>query len=87
MIQGSQEVRPLELLARSSNIPDNVTHHKAALIVLNQPIADLALLARIWENTEYRVCADGGANRLYELFSGKDSGQRDLYVRGTVKRP
>ncbi|KAE9962717.1 hypothetical protein BLS_010105 [Venturia inaequalis] len=42
----------------------------ADLIILNQPIQDFETLKRIWSHTRYRICADGGANRLYHLLSG-----------------
>jgi hypothetical protein len=39
-----------------------------ALIVLNQPFT-FPLLQRLWKSTDWRCCADGGGNRLYDLFS------------------
>ncbi|KAK9446707.1 thiamine pyrophosphokinase [Limtongia smithiae] len=39
-----------------------------ALIILNQPIADLDMLARVWRNAAVVACADGGANRLYDAL-------------------
>ncbi|KAH8155247.1 uncharacterized protein LAJ45_00256 [Morchella importuna] len=36
-----------------------------ALLILNQEITDLELFENIWANSSFRVCADGGANRLY----------------------
>ncbi|TEB34656.1 thiamine pyrophosphokinase Thi80 [Coprinellus micaceus] len=39
-----------------------------ALIVLNQPFT-FPLLQRLWKSTGWRCCADGGGNRLYDLFS------------------
>ncbi|KAH0612539.1 uncharacterized protein H6S33_008919 [Morchella sextelata] len=36
-----------------------------ALLILNQEISDLELFGNIWANSSFRVCADGGANRLY----------------------
>lgn len=47
----------------------------AALIILNTPIHTIdkeencelpAVLKVLWESSTYRICADGGANRLYE---------------------
>jgi thiamine pyrophosphokinase len=54
---------------------------KPALIILNQPIADTTILDRLWSHTSYRLCADGGANQLYDLFVQNDSSQLDQYVR------
>ena len=81
MVLETQEVWPLELLTRGDSASGKVDRQNTAVIILNQPIADIELLARIWANTEYRVCADGGANRLFDLFSEKDSDDRDSYVR------
>ncbi|KEY71802.1 hypothetical protein S7711_06554 [Stachybotrys chartarum IBT 7711] len=46
-----------------------------ALLILNQPIRNVAGLRRLWKNSTVRVAADGGANRLHELssFRGKYS--------------
>lgn len=43
---------------------------KSALIVLNQPFS-LGLFWRLWKASSWRACADGGANRLHDLFSGE----------------
>lgn len=50
---------------------------KSALIILNQPFS-LGLLWRVWKASSWKACADGGANRLYDLFSG---GLEDLRIR------
>ncbi|CAD0110434.1 unnamed protein product [Aureobasidium uvarum] len=52
---------------------------KPALIILNQPIADRRVLGRLWRHTSYRLCADGGANQLYDLFTQNDPSQLDQY--------
>lgn len=41
-----------------------------ALIILNQPFSR-ELLIRVWNACIWRACADGGANRLYDLFDDK----------------
>jgi thiamine pyrophosphokinase len=48
---------------------ENVTRIGAefALIILNQPFS-FALLRRVWSSSGWRCCADGGANRLYDLL-------------------
>ncbi|KAK7204266.1 thiamine pyrophosphokinase [Myxozyma melibiosi] len=46
-----------------------------ALIILNQPINDLAMLKRVWDNATVRACADGGANRLFHALD-KSSRQK-----------
>lgn len=54
---------------------------RSALLILNQPIPDFALLDRLWQNSGFRICADGGANRLYDVFSGHLEKYRNDYVR------
>lgn len=50
------------------------------LIILNQPLQDFETFKRIWSHTRYRICADGGANRLYDLFSGSIEKHRTEFV-------
>lgn len=38
-----------------------------ALIILNQPFS-IELLNILWNNSRWHCCADGGANRLYDVF-------------------
>ena len=52
---------------------------KLALIIVNQPFT-LGLLWRLWKTSSWRACADGGANRIHDLFSGELEGLRDRYV-------
>ncbi|KAH0585417.1 hypothetical protein H2248_008658 [Termitomyces sp. 'cryptogamus'] len=54
-----------------------------ALIILNQPFS-LELLDRIWNSCIWRACADGGANRLYDLFSD-DPESRTVYLPHLIK--
>ncbi|KAF2683980.1 thiamine pyrophosphokinase-like protein 1 [Lentithecium fluviatile CBS 122367] len=54
------------------------------LLILNQPIADFPVFARLWRNTKYRICADGGANRLYDMFEGKLEKQRADYLPNAI---
>ncbi|GAA95730.1 hypothetical protein E5Q_02387 [Mixia osmundae IAM 14324] len=44
--------------------PGRPPHELIALIILNTPITDTATFRQIWFKASYRVCADGGANRL-----------------------
>jgi len=48
---------------------------KSALVILNQPFS-LGLLWKLWKASSWKACADGGANRLYDLFSGELQGLR-----------
>ena len=52
--------------------------NKLALILLNQPFS-LGLLWRLWKASSWKACADGGANRLYDLFSGELEHLRTRY--------
>lgn len=38
------------------------------LVLLNQPITDMELFKRAWTFCERRICADGGANRLFDAL-------------------
>lgn len=50
------------------------------LLILNQPISNFVVFAQLWSRTGYRLCADGGANRLYDMFCGELEARRDAYV-------
>lgn len=43
-------------------------HSKSALLILNQKITIPDIFQNLWKNYNVHVCADGGANRLYEYF-------------------
>jgi len=58
---------------KSANPPD--------LLILNQPITDFATFSRLWKHTKYRICADGGANRLHDMFTGDLEDKKARYVR------
>ena len=55
---------------------------KTALIILNQPFS-LGLLWKLWKASSWRACADGGANRLYDSFSGDLRDLRNRYFLST----
>lgn len=56
-----QAIQPFRFL--DTSVADN-----CVLILLNQSFAKLNLI-RFWKATELHICADGGANRLYDFFS------------------
>jgi len=41
------------------------------LIILNQPFS-VSLFDRLWNSCKWHYCADGGANRLYDLFENPE---------------
>ncbi|KZF20736.1 Thiamin pyrophosphokinase [Xylona heveae TC161] len=55
------EWRPVEYMKQGSKA-------KFALLILNQPITDIPVFERLWENAAVKICADGGANRLHDLL-------------------
>jgi thiamine pyrophosphokinase len=77
-VSTTDDLTPARFLAEefhpegSANPPD--------LLILNQPITHFDAFARLWKHTSYRVCADGGANRLFDMFEGDLAVQRESYV-------
>ncbi|KAJ9619175.1 thiamine pyrophosphokinase [Taxawa tesnikishii (nom. ined.)] len=69
MSKQDYEVRLTEFLTRDVS----PRAQKPALIILNQPIADVEILSRLWDHTSYHLCADGGANQLYDLLKAKET--------------
>ncbi|CCK68838.1 thiamine diphosphokinase KNAG_0B03980 [Huiozyma naganishii CBS 8797] len=53
---------------------------RSALIILNQRISLGELFLAAWSAKTIRICADGGANRLYEFFEGYDVTLRQNYI-------
>lgn len=53
-----------------------------ALIIVNQPITRLDTLRRAWYASSVRLCADGGANRLYDALA---PAERDLLLPTVIK--
>lgn len=72
------EVFPAKFLAES--LHPEASAHPPDLLILNQPIAHFDVFARLWKHTGYRICADGGANRLFDMFKGGREEQRGRYV-------
>ena len=49
------------------------------LLILDQPISSIELVRQLWSSCFVRICADGGANRLYGLLG--DDNARGNFVR------
>jgi len=80
----AMEYRPGAFLEAHNGRPD------AYLIILNAPIQNVAVLQRVWANSAFRLCADGGANRLHDLFGGRKGSSaaprhRDAFVSIVLK--
>ncbi|KAJ1566747.1 hypothetical protein HK096_000496, partial [Nowakowskiella sp. JEL0078] len=57
-----------------------------ALVILNQPICSLTLFKKIWDSVSVRICADGGANRLFDSFESDEERKEFLpdYIHGDL---
>lgn len=76
---GVRHFQPLHLFTEeSSPAPDS----RPCLILLNQALSGLeGVLTKHWHKFYLHVCADGGANRLYDSVS---EGSRDQYIPHTI---
>ncbi|KZT25563.1 Thiamin pyrophosphokinase [Neolentinus lepideus HHB14362 ss-1] len=72
----------LPFLDSLSNI--STTEGKYALIILNQPFS-FPLLSRIWKACQWRCCADGGTNRLYDLLTSTQGQDVNSYLPDLIK--
>ena len=84
MAMDEERVFDLSLHLAQSDAPWDET--SPDLLILNQPISDFAVFTRLWSRSRYRLCADGGANRLYDMFNGELEAQRADYVCGPSLR-
>ncbi|KAJ2851319.1 thiamine pyrophosphokinase [Coemansia brasiliensis] len=79
-----------EILHRGSFwlYPDNETawpeDKELALMILNEPIphSGSPLFARLWTRAKYRICIDGGGNRLYDF--GKAENTLEQFIPDAV---
>jgi thiamine pyrophosphokinase len=74
----SVDLYPAKFLAE--NIHPEISSTPPDLLILNQPIAHFGAFSRLWKHSRYRICADGGANRLFDMFDGDLKEQREQYV-------
>ncbi|KAH3679559.1 hypothetical protein WICMUC_000892 [Wickerhamomyces mucosus] len=60
-----------------------ISPHNNALIILNQSISIVNFL-KVWEHYRLKICADGGANRLFDFFSKDEDRKNHLpdYIIG-----
>lgn len=71
------EPQKAHLTLEPFNFYSNLLAKKAVLIILNTPMEKLPI-HQLWSCTGVRICADGGANRLYYRFSNDQ--ERDRYI-------
>lgn len=60
-----------------------ISTHRHGLLMLNSDTMDTAWVKRIWHQCEFKICADGGANRLYDGLVA--SGDADKYIPDMIK--
>ncbi|KAF2870804.1 thiamine pyrophosphokinase [Massariosphaeria phaeospora] len=82
IVAETRELYPALFLA-DSTLPDS-SIPPPDLLILNQPIASFAAFSRLWRHSQYRLCADGGANRLYDMFDGELEPQRKLFLPDSI---
>ncbi|KAK8243065.1 thiamine pyrophosphokinase-like protein 1 [Phyllosticta capitalensis] len=70
-------------LSPSAVLPSPHQHTRPALLILNQPVSSTDLLERLWAHSDYRICADGGANRLFDAFV-HDHVRRDQFLPSQI---
>ncbi|KAF2196676.1 thiamine pyrophosphokinase [Delitschia confertaspora ATCC 74209] len=66
------------------DLPGDSDHIRPDLLILNQPIASFDVFTRLWRHTRYRICADGGANRLYDMFNGELEALRTEFLPDSI---
>jgi thiamine pyrophosphokinase len=59
------------------NYVDGKEHYNTHLIILNSDSYSGQLAVAVWDNCKFKICADGGANRLFDSL---DEAVRDKYI-------
>ncbi|RMZ71947.1 thiamine pyrophosphokinase [Pyrenophora seminiperda CCB06] len=77
-LKDNSECEPGKFLA--DNAHPEATSNSPDLLILNQPIVDFDVFSRLWKHSGYRVCADGGANRLFDMLKSDSTEQREDYL-------
>jgi hypothetical protein len=63
-------------------------HHRTALtqnrslVMINSATMDIELVKILWDHCDHKICADGGANRLFDGLSSIEVAQ---YIPGIIK--
>lgn len=81
----SSEYNPGKFLAKNAH--PETTSNPPDLLILNQPIAHFDAFSCLWKHSGYRICADGGANRLFDMLKGDLIEQREHYVSEVKRSP
>jgi thiamine pyrophosphokinase len=70
----------------TSPLLDQETAHKTALIVLNYPMQSppSSLFTKLWALSSGHICADGGANRLYQATKGLED-KKTKYIPDLIR--
>jgi thiamine pyrophosphokinase len=70
LVNGTSQVtlHPTQYLRHRGEQYDGDSDRQTAMIILNSPLSDLEYLRRLYDHASFRLCADGGANRLYDLL-------------------
>lgn len=63
-------------ILQHSNLFQQSIYH---LILSNSPSLHFPLVKSLWNNCQYKICADGSANRLYKSFESNTE-ERSQYI-------
>lgn len=56
-------------LGKDNGGAKDIASDDIALIILNSPLEDFIYFERLYDHSSFVLCADGGANRLYDLLT------------------